>query len=312
MFRSLRLLFIATNQRCEYYLCRNLKSVPLRRFFRILVSSRLWINIGLIVLFIVLLVTGTLIWLNDFTRHGETVEVPDLSGFSVDELHELLDEMYLTYEITDSIYSDDQARGTVVQQNPLPGKEVKRSRTLYLTVNSILPEAVMMPDLTGKSRRIAIPMLQISGLEIEQLTYKPDESCTDCVIDQLFEGKTIDPGTQIRKGAAITLVLGQRSDEETQVPRLLGLSYEDAQSLLNAYSLNMGTVLACEGCQNADDSAAAYVVNQLPAAHEDAGLGSFVDLYLSTDSAKAAAFFDNYSDTTTVHTTPPNDDFPEE
>jgi len=85
-------------------------------------------------------------------------------------------------------------------------------------------------------------------------------------------------------------VLGERSNELTRVPRLLGLTYEDAYSLLNAYSLNMGTVLSCEGCETSSDTSAAYVINQLPEGRSNAGLGSFVDLYLSTDSLKAAAF----------------------
>jgi len=261
-----------------------------KKIFRIFTGTRLWINLGLIATVVFLLIAGTLLWLNSFTRHGETVQVPDLSGFEIDRISAVLDDRDLTYEITDSIYSDEQPRGSVVQQNPLPGKTVKRNRAVYITVNSILPETVIMPDLSGKSRRIAIPMLEISGLELEKLAYKPDESCTGCVLDQLYNGKSIEPGTQIRKGEKITLVLGERSNELTRVPRLLGLTYEDAYSLLNAYSLNMGTVLSCEGCETSSDTSAAYVINQLPEGRSNAGLGSFVDLYLSTDSLKAAAF----------------------
>jgi beta-lactam-binding protein with PASTA domain len=150
---------------------------------------------------------------------------------------------------------------------------------------------VVMPDLAGKSRRIAVPMLEISGLELEALTYRPDESCTDCVLDQLYLGKPIAPGRQIRKGEKVTLVLGQRSNQLTSVPRLLGISYQDAYALLNAYSLNMGEVLSCQGCETAEDTTNAFVINQIPLPHEDASLGSFVDLYLSTDSLKAAEFF---------------------
>jgi len=268
------------------------KRPKVKKIFRILTGTRLWINLGLIVTVISLVVAGTLFWLSVFTRHGDAVQVPDLTGYEIEDLPEALEKRYLTYEITDSIYSDEQPRGSVVQQNPLPGKTVKRDRAIYLTVNSVLRETVIMPDLSGKSRRIAIPMLEISGLELEELSYKPDESCTGCVLDQLYNGKTIDPGSQIRKGEKITLVLGQRSNELTKVPRLLGLSFDDANALLNAYSLNMGTVLSCEGCETAEDTSAAFVINQLPAGRENAGLGSFVDLYLSTDSSKAASFIE--------------------
>jgi beta-lactam-binding protein with PASTA domain len=277
-----------------------------KKIFRILIGTRLWINLGLIVAVISFLVAGTLFWLNGYTRHGEAVQVPDLAGYEIENLSDVLEQRHLTYEITDSIYSDEQPRGSVIQQNPLPGKTVKQDRTIYLTVNSILPETVIMHDLSGISRRIAFPMLEISGLELEQLTHKPDESCTGCVLDQLYKDNTIVPGTQIRKGEKITLVLGQRSDELTKVPRLLGLTFEDAYALLNAYSLNMGTVLSCEGCESEADTSKAFVINQLPAGHENAGMGSFVDLYLSNDSSKAAAF-SRLNDTTNTDNPSPYD-----
>lgn len=258
--------------------------------FRTLTSKRLWLNLALIGLLMLALVFGVLFWLSSYTLHGESVGVPDLRGYNFAMLDEILTSAELTYEVTDSIYSDEYPRGAVVQQNPSPGHRVKEGRIIYLTVNSLLPEMVAMPDLKGKSRRIAIPILEISGLELENLNYKPDDTCTDCVLDQLFQGKPIAAGTQIRKGEKVTLVLGQRSNELTKVPRLLGLNYEDAYSLLNAYSLNMGQILSCEGCLNADDTVKAFVINQFPSAHGEATLGSSVDLILSLDGDKAAVF----------------------
>ena len=262
----------------------------MKRFFQILGSRRLWLNAGLIGLLLVLIVFGTLFWLRAFTQHGESVGVPDLGGYPLHKLDDVVATASLNYEVTDSIYSDDFPRGVVLQQNPLPGRRVKEGRTVFLTVNSVLPEMVAMPELTGRSRRNAIPLVEIAGLQVEALSYKPDESCTDCVVDQLYKGKQITAGTQIRKGEKITLVLGRQSNERTAIPRLLGLTYEDAYGLLNAYSLNMGQILACQGCETAKDTSNAFVVNQLPVPHEAASLGSFVDLYLTTDSASAASF----------------------
>ncbi len=237
-----------------------------------------------------LLIFGTLWWLSSYTRHGESVKVPNLRGLSLQSLDDAIGAAHLSYLVTDSIYSDEFPRGTVIQQNPTPGQKVKDGRTIYLTVNSILPEMVIMPDLYGKSKRIAIPLIEISGLQLERIQYRPDESCTDCVIDQLYQGKSIKQGSQIRKGEPITLVLGQRSNELTNVPRLLGLRYTDAYELLMAYSLNMGAVLSCQGCASAQDSAGAFVVNQRPGPHQAASLGSFVDIYLTTDSTKISDF----------------------
>ncbi len=259
----------------------------MKGFFRFLFSGRFLINILLIAIVIFLIIQGMLFWLNTYTRHGESVSVPDLSGLTFDQLSVTLSNTDLFYEITDSIYSEEFPRGVVILQNPLPGKQVKEGRTIFLTVNSLLPEMVPMPALTGKSRRIAVPVLEISGLELEALEYKQDESCTDCVVDQLYKGETIAPGTKIRKGEKIVLVLGQQSGEMTAVPYIVGFTYTEASDILIASSLNMGQVITCEGCETAEDTIAAFVVNQSPGRRNRVGFGSAIDVFLSKEPVSA-------------------------
>jgi beta-lactam-binding protein with PASTA domain len=271
-------------------------------FFRFMLSWRFLMNIALIAVFLVLAIWVAQFWLKAYTQHGKAIEVPDLSGLTIGKLDLVLSNTDLTYEITDSIYSEDFPRGVVISQNPMPGSDVKRGRTIFLTLNSSLPEMVLMPGVVGKSRRIAIPVLEISGLELEALQYKPDESCTDCVIDQLYKGKSIKEGEKIRKGEKITLVLGQQSRDKTTVPRLLGLTYAEAAELLNSQSLNMGVILSCSGCNTTDDSTGAFVINQAPGSKTEVNLGSFIDVFLSTDSTMAGTF--RAMDDTTRYETP--------
>lgn len=262
----------------------------MKGFFRFLFSGRVWKNILLIGVFFALLLWGITIWLSAYTRHGKSIEVPDLTGFPIDKLETVLGNYDLVYEVTDSIYSDVGTRGTVVSQNPPAGKQVKKGRTIFLTVNSLLPEMVQMPDLVGRSKRIALPLIEIAGLRVEALEYKPDEACTDCVLEQLYQGRPIKPGDQIRKGEAIKLVLGQESNVRTVVPRVLGLAFNSAAETLNAYSLNTGEIMSCQGCRTASDTAGAFVVNQIPAPDAEVRMGTYVELYLTTDSAKAREF----------------------
>lgn len=267
-----------------------------------MLSWRFLMNIALIAVFLVLAIWVAQFWLKSYTQHGKSIEVPDLSGLTIGKLDLVLSNTDLTYEITDSIYSEDFPRGVVISQNPMPGSGVKRGRTIFLTLNSSLPEMVLMPGVVGKSRRIAIPVLEISGLQLEALQYKPDESCTDCVIDQLYKGKSIKEGEKIRKGEKITLVLGQQSRDKTTVPRLLGLTYAEAAELLNSQSLNMGVILSCSGCNTPDDSTGAFVINQAPGSKTEVNLGSFIDVFLSTDSTMAGTF--RAMDDTTRYETP--------
>lgn len=222
-----------------------------------------------------------------YTQHGTHIKVPNLAGMSIHEVEMNLENMDLSFEITDSVYSDAVLRGVVVTQNPMPEMKVKQGRTIFLSVNSVLPEMVVMPELLGKSRRIAIPLVEITGLVVDELVYQPDESCTDCVVGQKYEGENIEPGSLVRKGEKITLVLGKQSNEETNVPEILGLTFNDATQIILSRSLNVGDIIYCTGCETKMDTMNAFVLTQIPSDGTEVNLGSFVDVYLTTDSSAA-------------------------
>ena len=262
----------------------------MKRFFTVITAGNFWLNIVLIGVFIVILVSVSLYLLKLYTQHGESTTVPDLRNYTVEQIPAILANSDLLYEISDSIYSDELPRGVVVSQNPDPNTQVKQGRTLFLTVNSTLPELVLVPDLIGKSQRIALPLLEIVGLKLEKLVYEPDPSCTDCVLGMRYEGAPINAGDQLRKGEKITIVLGEQSNQTTSVPGLLGLTYKEAVEVITTQSLNVGQILTCKGCATAIDSTQAFVMNQMPSRGAEARLGSYIDLYLTTDPAVFEAF----------------------
>src|SRR5690554_107136 len=269
----------------------------MKRFFTVITAGNFWLNIVLIGVFIVILVSVSLYLLKLYTQHGESTTVPDLRNYTVEQIPAILANSDLLYEISDSIYSDELPRGVVVSQNPDPNTQVKQGRTLFLTVNSTLPELVVVPNLVGKSRRIALPLLEIVGLKLDKLVYEPDPSCTDCVLGLMYEGQKINAGDPLRKGEKITIVLGEQSNRTTAVPRLLGLTYKEAVEIITAQSLNVGQILSCMGCATGADTTHAYVANQMPGYGADIRLGSYIDLYLTTDRA-AFETFDAEPDTT--------------
>lgn len=262
----------------------------MKRFFNIITAPKFWLNILLIGVFLILLLFTALFVLKRYTQHGESTTVPDLRNYTIEQMSKLLENADLQFEITDSIYNDELPRGVVVTQNPEPNVQVKHGRTIFVTLNSILPELVEVPDLVGKSRRIALSMLDITGLKLDKLVYEPDVSCTDCVLALRHEGKTLRAGDQLRKGEKVTIVLGEHSTTSTAVPRLLGRTYAEAAEILVSQSLNVGQVLSCKGCKSSQDSLHAFVANQMPAAGAEIKLGSYIDLYLTTDAAVFESF----------------------
>lgn len=237
-----------------------------------------------------LLVLAAWIWLGIYTRHDAQVEVPDLKTLSYDEAAGTLGKLGLRAEVIDSVYNDDAPKGTVVDQDPKASHFVKPDRTVYLVMNAMQPKMLNMPDLVSLSKRQAVSMLEILGLKVAGIQYKPDP-CLDCVVAQLYNDAPIAPDTRIRKGEGITLVLGQgQKGEQIPVPDLRGLGFEEMKAVLGLAGLNLGLVVKVEGCGNTGcDTALAKVFRQFPAPSPGEGIspGGMVDVWLTLDSIPA-------------------------
>ena len=234
----------------------------------------------------VLLFLGWL-WLRHYTRHGTVSSVPDLRGLSFADAEAILAERDMLALVIDSVHTEDAPKGGVVDQDPRPGAEVKPQRKVYLVLNAQQPQMIDMPALVDLSKRQALSVLEILGLKVHELQYKPDP-CVDCVIDQLIDGQPAPPGTRIRRGRSVTLVLGSgERGERVPVPDLRGLTNAEVALVLNMASLNLGLVVSCEGCNTASDSTLARVQRQSPAAdrNDRIALGSTIDIWLTADTA---------------------------
>lgn len=234
-----------------------------------------------------LLLAGAWGWLNAYTRHNAKAIVPDLKGLTVEEAKARLAEHQLVFEVIDSVYNDEAPKSTVVDQDPAAGRKVKPDRTVYLVMNAGQPKMLDMPQLVNLSKRQAISVLDIIGIKVKELQYRPDP-CVDCVVAQLYKGRPIPAETRIRRGESVTLVLGSGTDgERVQVMDVRGLRLAEVKEVLNMGSLNLGVIVACEGCNTAADSALARVSRQSPEPYRNnlIGVGGMVDVWLTTDTA---------------------------
>ncbi len=251
-----------------------------------------------------LLLVGALGWLNSYTRHNAKATVPDLKGLTVEEARMRLAEHDLVFEVIDSVYNDEAPKSTVVDQDPDAGKEVKPDRTIYLVMNAGQPKMLDMPELVNLSKRQAISVLDIIGIKVKDLQYRPDP-CVDCVVAQLYKGRPIAAETRIRRGESITLVLGSGMDgERVQVLDVRGLRMAELKEVLNLASLDLGVVVECEGCNTAADTALARVDRQSPEPYANnlIGVGGMIDVWLTTDTVGMRPGI-NWKDSLTKDTT---------
>jgi beta-lactam-binding protein with PASTA domain len=151
-------------------------------------------------------------YLNIYTNHGETAEVPDFTRKSIHELDQFIIDKNVRYQIIDSIYDPNEKPGIVIRQEPEAKSLVKHNRLIYLYVTSVQPPQIEMPKLVDKSERQAVFMIESYGLKLGKIIEVKGD-CNGCVLRQLYEGKVIAPGTLIKKSSKIDLEIGKKENE---------------------------------------------------------------------------------------------------
>lgn len=245
-------------------------------------------HFGIAALIVVGLVMLLLLWLNIYTRHGQSRTVPDFYGKPLEETAKLARKSRVKFEVVDSVYTSLVPKGCVAEQNPKPGFRVKKWRNVSLIINAFRPEMVAMPNLIDLPLRQAIAVIEGAGLTVGTKRYKADQS-VNMVLEQYYNGKKVAEKDSIQKGSPIDLVLGKGlSNQRTQVPNLVGLLLTPALQRISETALNLGTFIYDNTIATKDDSLNAFVYKQNPEFSEDATLqfGSSIYLWLTTDSMK--------------------------
>ncbi len=224
-------------------------------------------NVGLVMLTYLLIVGGTLLYLDIRTHHGEKIAVPNLIGKHIDNIEDLLDDSGLNYIIIDSIYRPELKAGTIVKQIPEATSRtkvfVKSSRILEISLSKKV-RLVAVPDLIHKSRRYAESILKNRGLRL-RISYSISPNDIDAVISQRFNGKKAIEGLRVPYGSVIDIVVGKGSKEEPfEVPDLYGLTLLQADSIIIELPSANLIVGECLGCKTRKDTLSARISGQTP------------------------------------------------
>ena len=251
----------------------------MKELIRFLKSRIFWINA--LVIFIVMIMSIGLVykWLDSFTDHGNSVSVPDLKGMNIKKVNDFLKTKNLSFKIADSsVYLLDQKPGTIVEQDPQPDEKVKQGRTIYLTITRSSAPMVKVPALKDVSLRQAEAILAASGLRMGEQIFKPDLA-KNAVLSMMINGRDLKAGTDVPKGSAIDLIVGDGlGNTVITVPSLIGLTYDEALFVLKGSSLNIGS-LFFDGVIK--DTLNAKIYDQNPAPDNNTiNQGDAIDLYL--------------------------------
>lgn len=162
------------------------------------------LGVLIVYLFLSMVFTG---W---YTRHGQSIKVPKVSGMPAENAQTLLDEQDLEMVIIDSVYNADMKPNTIVEQDPLPDLNVKPGRKIYVTLNTGIIPKVKMPKLINGSSNLAMVLLQNSGLKLGRVDSVKSAFGPGLVIRQKYKGRDITPNTQLEKGSIIDIVVSKK------------------------------------------------------------------------------------------------------
>ena len=123
-----------------------------------------------------------------------TVDVPDVAGFSIDEATTALKNVNLSVAGTEQVNNTNVERGKVVETDPPAGQPVNVGSTVTLKVSS---GKVEVPDVVGMTRDEAASALSDLGFK-NKTQYVESDKKEDTVLKQsIAKGEFADYGTQI-------------------------------------------------------------------------------------------------------------------
>jgi beta-lactam-binding protein with PASTA domain len=254
--------------------------------FKFITHRPLWVNIVVGLVLAIGVFAIFLLSLKWMTHHGRSATVPNVAGKNYEEARKILKKAGFDVEIQDSIYADTLKPLSVIKQIPEADEVVKSNRTVYLLISRAVPPIVEMPNLVGYSFRNAEMVLTNMDLRIGDTTFKPDFA-RNAVLEQLYNGSTINPGTKIRKGSVISLVLGDGvGKREFAVPVITGMQFCDVKRLLEESGIVIGAIVSDA---NISDTCSAWIYKQNPERFDDEKKlnhirsGQTIDVWLQLD-----------------------------
>ena len=137
-------------------------------------------------------------------------------------------------EVREQPYNPNLANDVVVDQNPLPGTEVKPGRRIYFYVNASPKELAEMPDVTSLSEGVARPKLTEAGLDVGRVEIDSVRTPYENTVTRQIPVA----GRRIPVGTRVTLWLSPGvGTKQVTVPDVTGLTPREAREQIRSVGL---------------------------------------------------------------------------
>ncbi len=242
-------------------------------------------------------------YLDFYTNKGDAVKVPNFENVYYNDLDQVVGEIEVQFEITDTGYNRAKQRGVILSQYPLPNTEVKPGRKIKLKINSLYNRTVNFPNIIDLPYYQAINELKNKGFNIGDLTFQPNMA-EGRVLNAMIKGTNnkVTFDQKLLEGTIINLTIGSGlGAKSVEMPNLIGLFRNEAELQVKTNRLNIGLVQLFDGekfsiindtLMFASDSIIIY--DQVPKFGKKVKIGDYVDLYFTFCSLENDTMFNGY------------------
>jgi eukaryotic-like serine/threonine-protein kinase len=200
----------------------------MRQFFRMLLLALVLMTVALI----------SALTAMQLAIHGREVAIPKLVGMSPFEAERTGAASGLQVVVETQFYSADIPEGKIMTQIPPPGTKVRRGWSIRVA-QSLGPQRVIIPNVTGGSERVAELNIRRRGLSIGSLARV---NLPDAPLDQVISQNPTANASGVA-APKISLLVSDGPEPPTYVmPNLTGQPLGSAMLALQDAGIKVGKV----------------------------------------------------------------------
>lgn len=200
----------------------------MRKFFRMLLLALVLMTVALI----------SALTAMHLAIHGREVAIPKLVGLSPFEAERAGAASGLLVVVERQFYSPNIPEGKIMTQTPPPGTKVRRGWSIRVA-QSLGPQRVTIPDVTGGSERIAELNIRRRGLSLGSVAHV---NLPDSPLDQVIS-QSPPPNASGVSAPKINLLVSDGAEPPTYVmPNLTGQPLGSAMLALQDAGVKAGKI----------------------------------------------------------------------
>ena len=214
---------------------------------------------------------GTTYAINHTILQKEAIEVPSVLGLPVQSARALAENRGLMFVVSEEREDARSPAGNIVSQRPMEGSRIERGHTLDVVVAKA-PAPIKTPGVVGLALADGKLRLEAAKLVVGKVT--EDTSANVKAGSIISQG--IGEGGETRIGTTVDLVVSKGA-ATVAVPSVVGRSLAKAKEELQKAGFSVGNLRS----RSDDDHSDGLILEQTPAANQQAPKGSLVDLVIN-------------------------------